>query len=219
VTNDPAPARRIHALAGWRRWLLWPLGFLIRLWGRTLRIEADDATRAALSKTDEPLLFTLWHNRLFVAPAIFRRFRRGKRLHALVSASKDGAWLAAFFETIGMDTVRGSSSRFGREALHTLVEQVQAGRDVGITPDGPRGPLYDFKGGSVLLARRTGATTLLFGATFAHAWRLPSWDHFAVPYPFSRIRVAAEVWRAARLEGTAEPVNALRTRLLELNPD
>ena len=118
-----------------------------------------------------------------------------------------------------MDTVRGSSSRFGREALHTLVEQVQAGRDVGITPDGPRGPLYDFKGGSVLLARRTGATTLLFGATFAHAWRLPSWDHFAVPYPFSRIRVAAEVWRAARLEGTAEPVNALRTRLLELNPD
>ena len=219
MPDDATPARRIHALAGWRRWLLWPLGLLIRLWSRTLRLEADAATLAALTKTDEPLLFTLWHNRLFIAPPIFYRYRHGKRLHALVSASKDGAWLAAFFETIGMHTVRGSSSRFGREALHALAEQVRAGHDVGITPDGPRGPLYDFKGGSVLLARRTGATTLLFGVTFTRAWRLPSWDHFVVPYPFSRVLVSAELWPAPRVEGTPQPVDALRTRLLALNPD
>jgi hypothetical protein len=219
VTTPAAQPPRIHALAGWRRWLIWPLGLLVKAWSRTLRLEIDAMAIAALSKTDEPLLFTLWHNRLFMTAEIFRRYRRGRRLYALVSASKDGAWLTAFFETVGMRAVRGSSSRFGREALHELVAQVQAGNDIGITPDGPRGPRYDFKGGSVLLARRTGATTLLFGARFERAWRLASWDAFALPRPFSKVQIQVEVWQAEKLAEQPGPVDQLRRRLLALNPD
>jgi len=112
VTETPQPSpRRIHAIVGWRRLLLWPLGLLVRLWCRTVRIEADEATRRVMGRLDQAAIFTLWHNRLFIAAELYRRFRKGKRLYALVSASKDGAWLAAFFEVVGLRTVRGSSSR------------------------------------------------------------------------------------------------------------
>ncbi|MFT3829819.1 MAG: lysophospholipid acyltransferase family protein [Opitutaceae bacterium] len=217
-TQPPSP-RRVHAIAGWRRLLLWPLGLVVRLWCRTLRFELDATTRAALSREAGPTVFTLWHNRLFVTAEIFRRFRNGKRIFALVSASKDGAWLAAFFAVVGMHTVRGSSSRFGREALHALAEKLQQGDDIGITPDGPRGPCYDLKGGGVILARKTGATTVLFGIRFTRAWQLPSWDRFYLPWPFSRIVLRAEEWTAERLADEANVLEVVRARLLALNPD
>ncbi len=217
--SRPPATHRVHAIAGWRRGLLWPLGLLVRVWCRTLRLEADPASRALLGRTDCAAVFTLWHNRLFIAAELYRRFRRGKRLFALVSASKDGAWLAAFFEVVGLHTVRGSSSRFGREALHSLAEKLRDGEDVGITPDGPRGPCYDLKGGGIILARKTGAATILVGMRFQCAWRLPSWDRFYLPCPFSRIEVRVEEWDHQRLAAGDEALTAVRTRLLELNPD
>jgi lysophospholipid acyltransferase (LPLAT)-like uncharacterized protein len=199
--------------------LIWPLGLLVRLWCRTLRIALDEPSRILMARTDRAAVFTLWHNRLFIAAEIYRRFRRGKHLYALVSASKDGAWLSAFFGVVGMRTVRGSSSRFGREALHSLAEKLHTGEDIGITPDGPRGPCYDLKGGGIILARRTGATTILVGMRFNRAWRLPSWDRFYLPRPFSRITVIAEEWSAERLAEMKDPLGEMRARLLAMNPD
>lgn len=217
--TNPPNTRRIHALVGWRRVLLWPLGVIVRTWCSTLRLDADENTRRLLGRTDQSAIFTLWHNRLFIAAEIYRRFRQGKRLYALVSASKDGAWLAAFFEIVGLHTVRGSSSRFGREALHSLAEKIHLGHDIGITPDGPRGPCYDLKGGGVILARRTGAATILVGMRFAGAWRLPSWDRFYLPRPFSRILIRAEEWDSTRVTTGDDPLGAMREKLLELNED
>ena len=217
--QPPPSPPRVHAIAGWRRWVLWPLGLLVRTWCYTLRLDADPTTRHLLGRADCAVVFTLWHNRLFIAAELYRRFRHGKRLFALVSASKDGAWLAAFFEVVGLRTVRGSSSRFGREALHSLAGKLQQGEDVGITPDGPRGPCYDLKGGGVILARKSGATTILIGMRFTRAWRLPSWDRFYLPWPFSRVEIRADEWSVERLAATGDPLAAVRTRLLELNPD
>jgi lysophospholipid acyltransferase (LPLAT)-like uncharacterized protein len=216
---QPPSPRRIHAIVGWRRLLLWPLGLVVRLWCRTLRIELDERARTVMGYAEGPVVFTLWHNRLFVAAELYRRFRKGKRLFALVSASKDGAWLAAFFEVVGLHTVRGSSSRFGREALHSLAEKLGQGEDIGITPDGPRGPCYDLKGGGVILARKTGAVTILLGLRFTKAWKLSSWDHFYLPIPFSRLVLRAEALDARQLTGDEDTLGAVRARLLELNPD
>lgn len=219
TATNPPPTRRIHAIVGWRRLLLWPLGLIVRWWCRSLRWDASPETRALIGRKTGGSIFTLWHNRLFVTAEISRRFREGRPLYALVSASKDGAWLAAFFEVVGMRTVRGSSSRFGREALHTLAERLREGKDIGITPDGPRGPCYELKGGSVILARKTGATTVLVGMRFANAWRLGSWDRFYLPCPFSRVHLIAEEWPAERLESVEDPVGTLQTALRRLNPD
>jgi lysophospholipid acyltransferase (LPLAT)-like uncharacterized protein len=206
-------------VAGWRRALLWPAGLLLRLWGRSLRFKVTPEDWERYTKRDEPVAIILWHNRLFLAAEIVRRFRTGRPAYALVSASQDGAWLTAFFQLAGLRAVRGSSSRLGREAATALVDTLRAGHDVGITPDGPRGPCYEFKPGAIIVARRTRAPLLLVGAEFTAAWRLRSWDRFCLPRPFSRVRMRCEIIPAAALADRDEAIVQVRERLVALNPD
>jgi lysophospholipid acyltransferase (LPLAT)-like uncharacterized protein len=215
----PPPSHIVYEISGWRRVVLWPAAFLLRLWGRSLRFDLDEQDLRNITKRDEPVAFVVWHNRLFLTPEIFRRYRGGRELVALISASGDGAWLAAFFSHVGMRAARGSSSRLGREAATALVEAQRAGHDTGITPDGPRGPCYELKAGAVIVARRTGAPLLLIGGDFPSAWRLRSWDRFYLPKPFSRVRLRCELVPANALAARDEAIARLQERMLALNPD
>ena len=199
--------------------MLWPLGLLIRGWSRTLRFDISEQDRRTFEKRDVPVVFMLWHNRLFLAPECYRRYRNHRPIYALISASRDGAWLAAFFSLIGMRAVRGSSSRFGREAAGLLVDVLREGRDVGVTPDGPRGPCYDFKPGAVVVAQLAGAPVLLFGAEYHSAWRLRSWDGFYLPVPFSRVRLRCEQAAAGLATDRDSSAQAIAARLRQINPD
>ncbi|MDD3181051.1 MAG: lysophospholipid acyltransferase family protein [Opitutaceae bacterium] len=210
----------MNEVRGWRRAVLWLLAALLRLWGRTLRFEVDEETMRRLTFSDVPVAIILWHNRLFLSPEIFRRYRKRRSVYGLVSASRDGAWLAAFYRLIGIMPVRGSSSRLGREAARELIDCLRAGHDVGITPDGPRGPRYEVKGGALIVARRTGAPMVLLGAEFTRAWRLNnSWDRFYVPYPFSRVRMRCTVIEAHNEQGAGVTVDLVKTALVAINPD
>jgi lysophospholipid acyltransferase (LPLAT)-like uncharacterized protein len=119
----------------------------------------------------------------------------------------------------GLRAVRGSSSNFGREAAAALVEVQRAGHDIGITPDGPRGPCYDFKPGAVIVPRRTGAPLLLVGGDFKSAWQLKSWDRFYLPTPFSRVRLHCELVENEQLADRDAAAATIQARLLALNPD
>jgi hypothetical protein len=176
----------VYGITGWRHVLMWPLARLVRLWGMTLRFEISPETVRIFSKCDVPVAFVLWHNRLFLATEIHRRYRPQRKLYALISASKDGAWLAEFF---------------------------------AITPDGPRGPCYDFKPGAVIVPRRTGAPVILVGGDFTRAWRLGSWDRFYLPLPFSRVRMSGELIENAELADRDAAAARIKARLLQLNPD
>ncbi len=214
-----APAAEVKAISGWRQALLWPLGLLVRLWGMTLRFEASPEDLRNWTKKDEPVAIVLWHNRLFLSAEIVRRYRQGRPVYALVSASQDGAWLTAFFAAAGLRTVRGSSSRMGREAATALVDVLRAGHDVGITPDGPRGPCYELKPGALIVTRRTRTPILIVGGEFESAWRLRSWDRFYIPRPFSRVRMRCEQITADQLNDRDAAMALLRDRLVDLNPD
>ncbi len=96
---------------------------------------------------------------------------------------------------------------------------LRAGHDIGITPDGPRGPIYELKPGAVIVPRRTGAPLLLVGAEFSSAWRLKSWDRFYVPRPFSRVRMRCEIISAAQLADRDAGLALLHERLRAINPD
>ena len=211
--------KHVHGIAGWRRALLWPLVALLRVWGRTLKFEVDERDRAFLGPRSDPVIFVLWHNRLFAVPELFRRHFPNKRIYALISASKDGAWLSAFFEMAGLSVVRGSSSNYGREALHAMAQRIEAGDDVGLTPDGPRGPLYKMKAGGILLARKSGARTVLLGIDFDRAWRIPSWDRFHLPVPWSTVRVSFGIRTAEELRRDPSAVARMEWDLIRLNPD
>jgi lysophospholipid acyltransferase (LPLAT)-like uncharacterized protein len=212
-------AAPVHGVAGWRRAVVWPLALLVRLWGRSLRFEVAPEDLRNLTKNDEPVAFILWHNRLFMVAEIFRRYRGGRSIYSLVSASKDGAWLDAFFSQVGMLTVRGSSHRLGREAVGALISKLRTGHDIGITPDGPRGPCYAFKPGALVVTRRAGVPALLLGGEFSNAQRLASWDRFFVPWPFSRVRIRCTIIPAAELRTSALTAEELQRRLQTINPD
>ena len=209
----------INEVRGWRRGALWLVATLLRLWARTLRFEADAETVRRLTWSDGPAAVVLWHNRLFLSPEFFRRYRTRRQVHALVSASKDGAWLAAFYRMIGIHPVRGSSSNLGREAARLLIDRMREGHDIGITPDGPRGPMYHVEPGVLVVTRRLRAPMVLLGAEFTRAWRLRSWDRLYIPWPFSRVVLHSEVLWPESPDGAKLSAEDVHAALLRVNPD
>jgi lysophospholipid acyltransferase (LPLAT)-like uncharacterized protein len=211
----------VHTIAGWRHLVLWPLALLVRLWGASLRFRHSPESQRVLDNDFDPRvpsLFILWHNRLFLVPQFVRRYAAGQPIHALVSSSKDGAWLVALFDLLGLRAIRGSSSRHGREAVTELIATLNAGLHCGITPDGPRGPRYSFKPGALVVARRANVRIVCLGAAFrGPVLRLKSWDRLAIPLPFTRVDFALRILPANTLADAS--TDSLRRHLLLLNPD
>lgn len=219
MSDTPPKPRRVNHTPWYAYAALFPACLLMRLWLMTLRMKGDAAVADTIAKERGPIIVCFWHNRLFISPELRRRYRSFKPMNGLVSASKDGAWLVAFFNLLGIGAVRGSSSWRGGRALVELEEKLLAGEDIAITPDGPRGPLYDFKLGPASLALRTKSPVLLVGAGFASAKRLKSWDRFALPRPFSTVKLRAELLYPKQFEGRNDYALAemLRDRLLALS--
>jgi len=171
------------------RWLI-ELGFrLLQIWARTIRYQLDDRGAIAARPLAEHFIGALWHNRLLLLPSALQRFFPRRHGAALISASRDGAWLAALVERFGYEVVRGSSSRKGTVAMLQLAETLASGKDVVITPDGPRGPAYELGPGIVFLAQQSGAAVVPINMEYSGCWRLKSWDRFILPRPFSKVRV------------------------------
>lgn len=160
---------------------------------RTHRFEVIDRGGGLALAWREPVIFAIWHNRLAYSVFVHRRFvREGapeRRLAALVSASRDGALLAAILEAFGVQPVRGSSSRRGAQALVELRSWAERGLDLALTPDGPRGPVYQVQPGVIAIAAITGRAIVPVSLTKNWKLSLRSWDRFQVPLPLGRCEV------------------------------
>ena len=162
--------------------------FLLRALALTLRFRIDDRcgiTRGVM----RPFIGAFWHNRMLVIPVAYQRYCRGRRGHCLTSPSKDGAIIAGVMARFGIGSVRGSSSRRGTTALRELTAILEAGEDVAITPDGPRGPKYQISPGIVKLAQLTGTSVMPIHVGYSRYWEIKSWDAFRIPKPFAQVTV------------------------------
>lgn len=194
--DAPAPAPRKQprfipvAETTWKaRVISFLIAWIIRLYGLTLRMRVVDEGK--VSGTEGGVIWGVWHNRLLTLPLLYRRWVRHRRLHVLTSPSRDGAVLAALVKRFGMGIVRGSSNKRAAQALVECRRRLQNGDDIGITPDGPRGPLYVVAPGVVQLARLTGRPLVPIRVEYSRKWRLKSWDRFQIPWPFSRVTFTA----------------------------
>lgn len=183
----------------------------------TFQFKLDDLSGYFSDVPQEKIIFAIWHNRLALALILYRRYvarrDRSRRLVALVSASRDGGWLAAILERFGVEPVRGSSSRRGPQALREMVSWGRRGHDLAITPDGPRGPCYIVQEGVISTAQLTGMP--IVPVTYQLNWkiRLKSWDRFQIPLPFARCEITVgKVLRVPRETDTAGR-EALRKQL------
>ena len=201
-------------IEGWRaRWLI-AFGFrLLQLWARTLRYQIDDRAGIVGKPGNENYIGALWHNRLLIFPVVLRLFFSNRHGAALISASRDGDLLADAIKRFGFDVVRGSSSRLGASAILQLTEVLSSRRDVVITPDGPRGPVYELGPGIIFLAQKSSAAVLPINMEYSNCWRIKSWDRFIVPRPFAKVHVIIGQPHRVRSTSTAEEFEAERLRL------
>ena len=201
-------------IEGWRARCLVSIGyFVLRIWERTLRYEVDDRASLLSRSPTQSGIGAVWHNRLLVLPFVLRRIFPKRHGAALISASRDGAWIAALVKRIGFDVVRGSSSRRGVAAMLQLTDVIAAGHDVVITPDGPRGPAYELGPGIILLAQKSGAPVFPVNMEYSSCWRLRSWDRFILPKPFARVRVILGPAHQVAATANDEQFEAERLRL------
>lgn len=175
---------------------------LARTWRfRVINAGALDSLRSA----KRAFIFSLWHGQLL--PLLWHHREEGVVL--LISEHKDGEMVARAAESLGYLLVRGSTTRGGDRALISVIRELQAGHEVAITPDGPKGPARKYAPGALIAAQRSGAMILPVVAVADKAWRLRSWDQFMIPKPFARVTVAygdpaavhATTPRAAATEG------------------
>lgn len=161
----------------------------VSLVGVTSRLRVHGREHLRQAEAAGAFIYAFWHQR----QVFFTWTHRGSLATVLVSRSRDGEMIARTMTLSGINAARGSSSRGGAAAAKELIEELAAGRRVGITPDGPKGPARKVKPGVVALARLSGAPILpLACATSRRLVLRKSWDKFHVPLPFSKAVVVHE---------------------------
>lgn len=169
-----------------RRALAWVIGRLgpvvIRVWFSTIRLRwVGGAELHPDPRARRNGIYVFWHQRLLCFAYTHGPFQP----RILVSQSRDGDIIARVASGLGCLPIRGSSRRGGTEAMRALLAEAESGRDFGITPDGPLGPLHVFKVGAVYLASQSGLPVVPITVSYHRCWRFQSWDRFQVPWPFT----------------------------------
>ncbi len=163
------------------------VGALIVLHRATLKVQRLRFDHyIGLKARGVPILFALWHGRMFLSIQAHRR----EGIVTMASQSRDGEIIAGWLERNGYVVVRGSTTRGGSQALREIVRHVRSGRNAALTVDGPKGPARVVAPGVVQLARLTGAWILPITSSSSRPRFLRSWDRYLLPGPFSRNVVA-----------------------------
>jgi hypothetical protein len=170
--------------------IAWRLGRLFWASCRVQRLGFERA-RAAVGES-RVLIPVFWHQHLlFGVRALLDLQPDGLRVGFLISPSVDGTAPAMLAQRLGGHVIRGSSTHTGARALRDFYETIVRQQvSPAITPDGPRGPVHEFKPGAVLLAQVTGKPILPVSVAAATAVRFRTWDRFELPLPFSRVVIA-----------------------------
>ncbi len=133
---------------------------------------------------ETPSIFILWHGEIAMLAFGYRDYRKSTNIDVLVSQHHDGELATRFLHLFGPRTIRGSSSQGGVSALKETFRALSRKRDIGITPDGPRGPRYSVADGVVVISQKKNVPIVTMNYRASKAWRLKSWDKFAIPKPF-----------------------------------
>ena len=174
--------REIKKLPDWIFYIPAKLIFLFRYLMRTEIIDPH----GHLGSEGAPGVIIIWHNRLLFFPVMCPRWER-EHTSALISASRDGQYIADLCKQWNVESIRGSSSRKSVQVMGEAVESLKNGRYVAMTPDGPRGPRYSMSRGPVRMASETCVKLIPVAINYSSYWELKSWDRFQIPKPWAKI--------------------------------
>ncbi|MFP6694364.1 MAG: DUF374 domain-containing protein [Pirellulales bacterium] len=159
---------------------------IVRAWMGTLNSKAayyDQSVDPGLPICNRRAIYISWHEYM-----PFVLYLRGNcDLAILMSRHRDADVLSRLALHFGFDFVRGSSRRGGGRALRDRMRKNRT-HHIAITPDGPRGPRRQVAAGSIFRTSKLRLPIVAIGVGYDPAWRLNTWDRFALPRPFSHAR-------------------------------
>jgi lysophospholipid acyltransferase (LPLAT)-like uncharacterized protein len=164
---------------------------LLQFFWRSCRlqpVQGLEQARVALRES-QAVIPVYWHQHIvFGVHALKLLEPDGLKPGFLISPSVDGTAPAMLVQKLGGHVIRGSSTHTGARALRDFYETIVKQRvSPALTPDGPRGPVHEFKLGAVLLAQMTGKPILPITVAASRTLRFRTWDRFELPLPFSRV--------------------------------
>jgi len=136
---------------------------------------------------NEPFILAMWHGQLLMQALNYRKFKKNGNIKVIVSEHRDGQTIRKVVSHLGVGALEGSSTRGGAKALIGAIKSIKKGIDVAITPDGPKGPIYEVADGIVAIANKTNANILTCKIIPSKYWQMKSWDKFIIPKPFGKI--------------------------------
>ena len=180
---------RVHRVfkSGVIPWLAW---ILIRGIGRSIVFETrGEENYLKLKGEGKNIILTTWHSRLFLTVYYYRYKLGGRNICVLISSSRDGEFIARVIKKFGYSAIRGSSRHYEKNAHEEMLKRLSEGFDMGITPDGPRGPAEKVQQGVIHIAAESGCPIVPITFNTSKNTRLNSWDRFVFPHPFSRAMI------------------------------
>jgi len=161
----------------------WFAYWTVRILGRTMRFEVvNPEIPSSFWKKGTPAIGAFWHGRLLMMPFAYP----GEKLSFLVSPHRDGQVVGKALQRFGFQAILGSTTRKGFTAFKNMLRAHRDGSDIALVPDGPRGPRYRVQIGVIELARLTGRPVVPLSFSASKKKIFNTWDHFLLPYPFSR---------------------------------
>lgn len=136
---------------------------------------------------DKPIIMACWHGELLMIPYAYTIFRKTPHVKLLISQHFDGNLIAKTLNFFKFETIRGSSTRGGAKALIQSIKEIKNGYDLGITPDGPKGPRHEVADGIIVMAQKAKVNIVLVEIKPSAYWQVNSWDKFVIPKPFGTI--------------------------------
>lgn len=163
---------------------------LLHLLVKTCRIQIEGLENFYQLSSKEKCMLMLWHNRLIITPYLLSRYTPDITYAALVSAHRDGDILSSIIHSYPNGNTIRSSPKARYKALRDVVRYVEEKQHIVIiTPDGPRGPLYEIKHGIAVAALETQSYVVAFNWEAEKFWQIKTWDRQRLPKPFTTIRV------------------------------
>lgn len=197
------------------------LAFYIRLVYYTAKIDHTiDPDALPYMNGEKNAIFVFWHSRIMMMPTFKPR---GRKMQLLVSHHRDGQLIANVSKSFKFGIISGSSSKGGAAAVKNILQHIQNGDHIGITPDGPRGPREKVKKGILITAKRGGIPIIPVAYAASRSKRTKSWDRFMIAYPFSHIAFCVDtpidVSKLLEDQSSDEVLQMIQSRISTITQD
>lgn len=165
-----------------------PIFFLfMRVIYLTCKVEFKiEASKEALAGQ---FIFAFWHGELFLQPFAYNKVKPKGKIKTIISHHFDGNIIARTIYFFGFGTIRGSSTSGAVGVLKSSLKNINAGYDIAITPDGPKGPYRSVASGIIALSQKKDLNIIASNFSASKYWQLKSWDKFIIPKPFAKVTI------------------------------